>query len=95
MFGAEVITVGLAPAFAGGFVQRAHTHRQQAIGFGVVAEDLDVYGGVRSLLQKSQRTGDAEDGLLVIGLGAENQIDQLRAGSRGRGIHGLLGSVGM
>ena len=95
VFGAEVIAVGLAPAFAGGVVQRAHAYRQQAIGFGVVAEYLDVHDGVRGVLQKSQGAGDTEDGFLMIGFGTENQIHQLRAGSRGHCIHGLLGSVGM
>ena len=94
VFGAKVIAVGLAPAFAGGLVQRADAHRQQAIGFGVVAEYLNVDVRVRRVLQECQCAGDAEYGFLMVGVGAEDQVDQLRAGRRGHCIHGLRGSVG-
>ncbi|CRM98754.1 hypothetical protein [Pseudomonas sp. 34 E 7] len=92
VLGAKVITVGFAPAFAGGFVQGAHAYRQQAIGFGVVAEYLDVHGRIGVVLQEGQRAGDAEYRFLVVGLGAEDQVDQLRTGSGRHCIHGLRGS---
>ncbi|MNL50351.1 hypothetical protein D3C87_1733630 [compost metagenome] len=79
MLGSKMITVGCVPALASSLVEYAHADRQARVGLGIVAEHLDVEFCLGCLAQPGQGTGDAEQCFLVVGLGAESQVNQLRA----------------
>ena len=85
--------MGLAPAFARGIVQCMDLHRQARVGRWVIAEHLDIQRHVLCGAQMRKCAGDAEYRFLMIGLGAEYQVNQLRARSRGCCIHLLLASI--
>jgi hypothetical protein len=77
MLAAKVITVGLVPGLAGGFVQQVDGDRQLAIGLEVVGVDLDVDGFAGCAAQVREGADDAETGFLMIGGRAESQVDKL------------------
>ncbi|MNT25947.1 hypothetical protein D3C72_1614930 [compost metagenome] len=94
MLAAKVIAIGLVPGFAGAGVQRVNGYREVLVGLQAVTVDLDVQRFTWRLVQIGQGTDDAELRFLMVGVGTEDEVNELRA-SRGMSFwHEARQSIG-